>query len=461
MIPLVALLGACRAPTCPAARTPPSDARFPTAFGAGFGAGLGAPPSAAEPLRCEGALDLAALVERTRTSIVSVVAGRAAGEGRPFTEHGGTAREHALGSGILLTPDGLVLTSRHVIAGADDVRVELHDGRTYPGSVIARDAWLDVALIRLRGARGLPVATLGSSEAAKIGDPVVVIGNPFGLGPSVTRGILSAKGQSIDDGPSEVFLQTDAAVNPGDSGGPLLDAQGRVIGITTAVLEHGQGVSFAVPIDDVRGVIAEMLTTGRVARGHAGISYQPLDAPVARALKLPNLSGAIITELDARGPASRAGVREGDVVVAVDGRVILRASDLAHELGRRRPGETLRFGLMRDGRAQTIGVLLDRLPNREDEARVSAPTRERKAARSVGLKAGDAEGGGARVEAVDPDTTAADDLRPGDIVVEINRRAVKTAAELTQHLAAAPRPSTALLRVRRDGSFLYIGIDLE
>ncbi|APR75009.1 Serine protease DO-like protease [Minicystis rosea] len=354
-----------------------------------------------------------------------------------------------------------MLTSRHVIANADDVRIELSDGRTFAGTVIARDAWLDVALIRLRAARGLPVATFGSSEQMKVGDPVLAMGNPFGLGPSVTRGILSAKGRSVDDGPSEVFLQTDAAVNPGDSGGPLLDGSGRVIGINTAVLEHGQGVSFAVPIDDVRAVIPEMLRTGRVARGHAGISYQPVDAPVARALRLPTLSGAIVTEIDAGGPAFRAGLREGDVIITVDGRGIQRAADLAHELGRRRPGEVLRFGLVRDGHARTIGVLLGRLPGHDDDTRPFAATPEPKRPVRIGLKTGDAEGGGARIESVDPGTTAADDLRPGDIVVELNRRVVKTSGELTQLIAAAARPSTVLLRVRRDGSFLYVGIDLE
>jgi serine protease Do len=451
---LLVLLGACRAQTGPAVRAPQSEARFTWPQTS----------AQAEPPRCEGAanaVDVASLVDRVRTTIVSVVAGKAAAEGKVFTEHGGNAREHALGSGILLTPDGLVLTSRHVIAGADDVRIELSDGRSFPGAVIARDGWLDVALIKMRGARGLPVAALGSSDAIKVGDPVLAIGNPFGLGPSVTRGIISAKARSIDDGPSEVFLQTDAAVNPGDSGGPLLDAEGRVIGINTAVLEHGQGVSFAVPIDDVRAVIPEMLTSGRVARGHAGITYQAVDAPVARALRLPSQVGAIVTELDAGGPASRAGLREGDVVLAVDERNIERASDLAHELGRRRPGELLRLRVVRDGHTRVIGVLLDRLPSHDDDERTSKPPRERKASHGVGLRTVDADGGGARVEALDPDTTVADDLRPGDVVVEVNRHPVKKAAELQRMLAVAPRPSTALLRVRRSGSFLYVGIDLD
>lgn len=416
---------------------------------------------AAEAPRCEdrgAALDLAGIVERAGGAIVSVVAGRAAGGGRVFDEHGGSAREHALGSGILITGDGLVLTSRHVIVGADDIRVELADGRSFRGAVVARDAWLDVALIRLRGAKDLPIAMLGSSDAARIGDPVLAMGNPFGLGPSVTRGILSAKGRTVDEGPSEVYLQTDASVNPGDSGGPLLDAAGRVIGINTAVLDHGHGVSFSVPIDDVRAVLGELIATGRVARGHAGISYQAIDASLARALALPKQSGVIVTELDAKGPAARTILRAGDVITSVDGRVIQRASDMGHALGTRRPGDVVRFEVVYPGPPRTVSVLLDRLPN--DEEPRPAP-RERTKPLGIGLATRDAEGGGARIEAVDPDMRSADDLRPGDIIVEIDRRPVNSADELSRELGRATRPSTLLLRVRRASSFLYVGVDLE
>ena len=433
----VSLLGACRAHLGP----------------------VTAPPFQ-ESERCAQGVDVAALVERVASSVVSVVAGRANPHRALFGEHGGTAREHALGSGILLTADGVVLTSRHVVTGADDVRVELFDGRSYRGAVVARDAWLDVALIRLRGARDLPAATLGSSEAAKVGDPVVAMGNPFGIGPSVTRGILSAKSRSVDDGPAEVYLQTDAAVNPGDSGGPLLDAAGRVIGVNAAVLERGQGVSFAVPIDDVRDVLPELLATGRIARGHAGISYQAIDAAVARALALPAQTGAIITELDAAGPAQRAGLVAGDVILGVDGRAIARAGDLAHALGRRRAGEVVRFALLRGGRSLTLGVLLDRLPADDDDERASPP-RATRVKPAMGMRFVDADGGGARIDTLDGESTLADDLRAGDVVVEVNRRGVTSAGDLDRALAAAPRPSTALLRVRRDKSFLYVGIDLE
>ena len=407
-----------------------------------------------------GVAEVSGVVARVRTSVVSVIAGRAAAGTRALWERG-PAREHSLGSGFLIAPDGLVLTCRHVIEGADDVRVELDDGRVFAGVVVARDAPLDVALIRLRGAQGLPIASLGSSAQVRVGDPVIAIGNPFGLGPSVTTGILSAAARTIDDGPTGDLLQTDAAVNPGDSGGPLLDAGGRVIGVNNAVLEHGQGLSFAVPIDDVRLVLRELEATGRVARGRAGLVFQSVDASLARALRLPGPLGAIVSEIDAGGPAFRAGMRPGDLITAIEGRVVQRAADLSSDLWRRKPGEVVRFTVRRGGGSRTLSVLLDRLPNHDGDAETRPAPAAAPPSKSAGLLLVDAEGGGARVESLDPASTVADGLRRGDVVVEVDRTPVRSAADAARRLFLAPRPSSALLRVRRDGAFLYVGVDLS
>jgi serine protease Do len=408
----------------------------------------------------EGARDLSAMVARVRRAVVSVIAGRASGDPHVGRDHGLRAREHAVGSGMLMEADGLVLTSRHVIDGADDVRVELDDGRFFAGTVVARDKWLDVALLRLAGARDLPAIVLGSSDAAHVGEPVVAIGNPFGLGPSVRRGVLSAKARAVEEGPSGSYLQSDAQVNPGDSGGPLLDAAGRVIGVNTAILDHSQGISFAVPIDDVRAVLGELLAQGKVTRGRVGLSFQPIDGRLAKALGLHAEVGAVVTEIEGRGPAERAGVRAGDVVVAVNGRPIERAPDLAHELGRHKPGETLRLGLLRAGQQRTILVVLDRLEAHDDD---DAPGARHASLEKgpLGFHALDADGGGARVATVDAESTMADDLEPGDVIVEVNRVPVAGSADLDRRLRAAPRPSTALLRVRRDHAYLYVGIELD
>jgi serine protease Do len=408
------------------------------------------------------------VVDRVRRSVVSVIAGRAGGEVSTFGEHARPTREHALGSGVLIAPDGLVLTSRHVIDGADDVRVELEDGRSFAATIVGRDAVLDVALIRLAGAQGLSVAELGSSADTRVGDAVIAIGNPFGLGPSVTVGILSAAARSLDDGPSGEFLQTDAAVNPGDSGGPLIDGEGRVIGINTAVLEHGQGISFAIPIDEVRAVLRELTATGRVARGRAGVTFQVVDGPLSRALRLPSPSGALVSEVDADGPAQRAGVRPGDLITSMEGQAILRAGDLSHALTRRKPGEVVRFGILRGGCSRVMAVLLGRQPNRDGDAEGVEDAEAHHAhvpARSKGISGlrlvdADQSGGGARIDALDPESTAADGLRQGDVVVEVDHTPVRCAADANRRLALTPRPGTALFRVRRDGLVLYVGVDL-
>ncbi len=445
---LALLCGACHGRPDPAVRAPLPHAFWPEPA---------APAPAVSP---PGPTSLSGVVARVRGTVVSVVAGRAAVSASAMWERG-PAREHALGSGFLIAPDGLVLTSRHVIDGADDVRVELDDGRVFRGVVVARDAPLDVALIQLAGARGLPVATLGASSGVRVGDPVIAIGNPFGLGPSVSVGILSAAARTLEDAPTGDLLQTDAAVNPGDSGGPLLDAEGRVIGVNTAVLEHGQGISFAVPIDAVRAVLGELSATGRVARGHAGLSFHAVDGPLARALRLPAPAGAIVSEIDAGGPAQRAGVRPGDLITAIEGREVHRAADLSRDLWTRKPGEVVRFTLRRGGRAQTLSLLLDHLPNHDGDAekgpaRAVAPSPNK----GAGLLLVDAEGGGARVESLDPASTVADGLRRGDVVIEVDRAPVRCAADAVRRLLLAPRPSSALLRVRRDGAFLYVGVDL-
>jgi serine protease Do len=403
--------------------------------------------------------DLSPMIARVRRAVVSVIAGKPSDDPHTWGEHDAQAREHSVGSGMLISTDGLVLTSRHVIDGADDVRIELDDGRSFHGTVVARDKWLDVALIKIAGARDLPAVELGSSDAAHVGEPVVALGNPFGLGPSARRGILSAKARSVEDGPPGAYLQSDAPVNPGDSGGPLLDASGRVIGINTAILEHGQGIAFAVPIDDVRGVLGELLAHGRVARGRAGLSFQAIDGRLAKALGLRTGEGAIVTNVDSKGPADRAGVRDGDVVVTLDGRPVEHAPDLTHELGRHKPGEVVLFGLLRGKQEKTISVTLDRLDARDDDQPDATTHASPKG--SLGFHAVDADaGGGARVASVDAESTTADDLKTGDVIVEVNRAPVASATDLERRMREAPRPSTALLRVRRGSSYLYIGIEL-
>jgi serine protease Do len=419
------------------------------------------------------------VIARARRAVVSVIAGRT---GAPHDGEG-AERRYALGSGFLITSDGLLLTARHVIDGADEVRVDLDDGRSFPGAVVARDAVLDVALVRLRGARGLPVAALGSSDGIRVGDRVIAIGNPFGLGPSVSVGVLSATARSVDDdtcarpgasGPEPAcvpgtegrYLQTDAAMNPGDSGGPLLDERGQVVGINTAILAHGHGIAFALPIDAVRAVLVELQTTGRVARGYAGMELQKVDGPLSRALGLPSPTGALVSGVHAPGPAARAGLRPGDLVTEADGLPIAHAEDLAGAMSRKKPGEVIHFTLRREGKAGalTASVIFDRLPNRDGDAEVHAPQPPHPSG-ALGLHLRDASGGGALIDAIDPASAPAG-LHPGDVVVEVDHAPITGAADAARRLSG-PRPDRpqgrppVLVRIRREGIFLYLGLDLS
>jgi serine protease Do len=434
---------------------------------------VGAPPPPAAPpppeacvptTQAAGALDVAGLVERVGPVVVSVRGSRTV----DFDElhdrldlphahrHGPTRVERAVGSGVIIAAEGLVLTNHHVVDGAFDVEVRLADDRAFEASVIGRDPKLDVAVLKLRGADRLPVATLGLSEEVRVGDRAIVIGNPFGLGPTVTLGIVSATSREVGAGPFDGFIQTDAAINPGNSGGPLFNEAGQVIGITAAIHAQGQGIGFAIPIDDVRDVLPELRETGGVTRGRMGLAFQEVTAEIARALRLPSAAGALVTDVEPGGPAARAGIRPGDLIVRMDARSIGHARDLARALGRHKPDDVVALLVRRDGAQRALRVKLDRA---EEEASPRAgPARARPAPRgALGLSASDAPGG-ARIEAIPPQSALAEELEVGDVVLELNGAAIGGAADLVARLRAATPGADLLLRVRREGASLYLVI---
>ncbi len=227
-------------------------------------------------------------------------------------------RQRALGSGFIIDPAGHVVTNAHVVEEADSVRVKLSDEREFDAKVKGRDPKLDLAVLELVGARDLPAVSLGSSEALRVGEYVVAIGNPFGLGNTVTMGIVSAKSRSIGAGLYDDFIQTDASINPGNSGGPLFNLRGQVVGINTAMNPHGQGIGFAIPVDALKDILPQLLSTGKVARGRLGVAIQSVDASLAKALGLDRPKGALVGEVEPGGPADRAGLRGGDLIVRID-----------------------------------------------------------------------------------------------------------------------------------------------
>ncbi|WP_437716588.1 trypsin-like peptidase domain-containing protein [Sorangium sp. So ce448] len=418
-----------------------------------------------EPPAARGAMTLPALIEQVRPVVVTITTLRApsfpdgrAGPALPF--EGRVQRvERAIGSGFVIAQEGLVLTSDHVIGDAFGIEVQLSDERAFEATVVGRDPTLDVALLKLLGAGSLRVASLGSSAPVRPGDGVIVIGSPFGLGPTVTRGIISATSRPMGTGSLDGFLQTDAAINPGNSGGPLFDATGQVIGIATAIHADGRGISFALPIDEVLEILPELRETGRVDRGRIGISFQEVTPQLARVLRLPGRMGALITEVEPEGPGARLGFRPGDVITSVEGRRVEHARELARMLRRAKPGDEVELIYKRDGADRRATMKLD--PSAPHEPSSSWRALEDRAPRDAeqppfGVLASDALEG-ARIESVAPRSPAAGRLEVGDVVLDLNGAPVRGGADLTARLGAAAHQDL-LLRVRRHGAPRYLAV---
>jgi serine protease Do len=264
---------------------------------------------------------------------------------------------------VIIRADGVVLTNAHVVGNARTVAVGLADGRRLQGEVLGRDPSLDVAVVRV-AARDLPVARTGDSDQLQAGQVAIAIGNPLGLERTVTTGVVSAVNRSPRGFALEGLIQTDAAISPGNSGGPLLDSRGEVIGINTAVLSApgAQGLGFAVPINLAQNVVDQVLTTGRIVRAFLGIEYGDLDPETARQFRLPVTSGIVVANVAQNTPAERAGLRSGDIITRVDGTAIKQGGDLRRLLRDRKPGDTIRLGVMRDGETTTLTARLAEAP---------------------------------------------------------------------------------------------------
>jgi len=281
-------------------------------------------------------------------------------------------RELSLGSGVIADPKGIILTNNHVVEHATEVKVALSDGRELPAKIIGVDTRTDLAALKVAES-GLPSAVLGDSDKLQVGDIVLAFGNPFGLGGTVTMGIVSAIGRgNIGVADYEDFIQTDAAINPGNSGGALVDTRGEVIGINTAILSQSggyQGVGFAIPANMVREVVDSLIKNGRVIRGYSGLALQGITPDLARAFGLPDTHGALVTALDPQGPAAEAGLRRGDVIVSLKGRPVATDDELRTQMSRLKPGDRTTLGVLRSGRRMDVDLLLVEPPETQHPRR--------------------------------------------------------------------------------------------
>ena len=379
----------------------------------------------------------------------------------------------SLGSGFIISKDGYIVTNNHVVANADEIEVALQDvDTTYPAKVIGTDPETDLALIKIEPKQDLPTLSWGDSTTAKVGEWVVAIGNPFGLDHSVTVGIISAKGRVIGAGPYDNFIQTDASINPGNSGGPLLNLKGEVIGINTAIIASGQGIGFAVPSSTAQDVLKQLRESGEVKRGLLGVRIQNVDDDTAKALGMKSASGALVAQVTKDSPAEDAGIKQGDVILEVNGDAVDDSRDLTRRIGAMAPGEKVKLTLFSGGKKKTAHVTL---AQRTPEALAQGPGQDGGTtqtmlgmdlrslsdteAKALGLEPDQ----GVLVEDIEPGS-AADEagMRPGDVLLEINQQPVSSPADVGQVIENdAKKKGAALLLVLRRGQNMYLPIPVE
>jgi serine protease Do len=396
--------------------------------------------------------------------------------GAPDQSPGRPHRMQSLGSGFIIDPAGYVVTNNHVIDGADEVTVTLQDDTTLKATVIGHDDRTDLALLKVQSDKPLPSVKFGDSDAARVGDWVLAIGNPFGLGGSVSAGIVSARGRDIQQGPYDDFIQTDAAINKGNSGGPLFDMHGQVIGINTAILSPSGGsigLGFAIPSGEARVVVDQLRQFHRARRGWLGVRIQQVTPDIAETLGLHGADGALVAGVNTGGPADRAHLQNGDVLLTFNGQKLREMRTLPRVVAETPIDQKVPVDLWRNGRAMTVDVVVAEMPE-EAKAAAAAPDLHHVPPPStivdlngMGMKVApisdelrarfklDAKQKGVVVTDVGQDGTAADrGLKAGDVIVEVQQQSVSTPADIQKHLSdarAAGKKSALLLVQGKDG----------
>jgi serine protease Do len=402
-------------------------------------------------------------------------------KGAPGGPNPPASRVASLGSGFIIDPSGLIVTNNHVIANAEQIAVTLSDDTTLQAEVVGRDAVSDLALLRIEPKAPLPAAAWGDSSKARVGDWVLAIGNPFGLGGTVTSGIISATARDIHAGPYDDFLQTDASINRGNSGGPMFNLAGEVIGINTAIFSPSGGsigIGFAIPSASARALIEQLRTTGKVERGWIGARIQPVTEEIAEAIGLDRSRGAMVATVDPASPAAQAKLQPGDVILAYDGKPIDRSRQLPRLVADTAPDTLVKLSMWRDGKDQEVEIKVAAL-NSNRPASVPPEPEKPKPPPSIdalGLKLAkpttelrkqfslpDTTKGAVITEVPQNSPGAVQGLRPGDLVVAVGHEAVGSLEELQQKVAAARKNGhkNVILRVEREGNARFVALPFE
>ncbi|WP_027572028.1 Do family serine endopeptidase [Bradyrhizobium sp. WSM1743] len=381
------------------------------------------------------------------------------------------------GSGFFISADGYAVTNNHVVDGADKVEVTTDDGKTYTAKVIGTDQRTDLALIKVEGSSNFPFAKLADSKP-RIGDWVLAVGNPFGLGGTVTAGIVSASGRDIGNGPYDDFIQIDAPVNKGNSGGPAFDTNGEVMGVNTAIYSPSGGsvgIAFSIPANTVKSVVAQLKDKGSVSRGWIGVQIQPVTSDIADSLGMKKAEGALVAEPQANGPAAKAGIESGDVITAVNGESVKDARELARTIGGMAPGASVKLNVLHKGQDKVVNLTLGQLPNTTVEAKADTDQDSGKGASKgtdvpkLGMTVAPANSvagagkEGVVVTEVDPKSAAAErGFKEGDVILEVGGKSVATAGEVRDAINAArtDNKNSVLMRVKSGGQSRFVAIPL-
>ncbi len=394
--------------------------------------------------------------------------------GQPEMGPGPKAR--ALGSGFIIDPDGYVVTNNHVIDRAEEITITVNGGDHYPAKIIGRDPKTDLAVLKIDADRPLPYVEFGDSDTAQVGDWVIAVGNPFGLGGSVSAGIISARGRDIQSGPFDDYLQIDAPINRGNSGGPLFDRDGKVIGINTAIFSPSGGnvgIGFAIPSTMAKTIVEQLKESGQVQRGFLGVQIQEVTEEIAQSLDLDEAKGALIASVEPNGPAEEAGLKTGDLILEFNGQKVERLKDLPRLVAAAKAGEKAEVRVLRDGKERSVKVQVGRMPG-DDMTAMKSPESKNSDQAKLGVTLApltaeyrqrlrlpdDAEG----VVIVDVERgspAAREGLRAGDVIKRVGNKKVATPEEVIEALKGQAKRKAVLLLISRQGNDQFIAVPLD